>query len=579
MNTIDPAILEKAKQWTLAPFDTQTREKVEYLIENDPAEITECFYRDLEFGTGGLRGIMGVGTNRMNVYTVGMATQGLANYLKKCFPDNPSIRVAIAHDCRNNGPLFTQTAANVLSSNGIQVYIFDGLRPTPELSFAVRYLGCQAGIVLTASHNPKEYNGYKAYWEDGGQLISPHDKNVIAEVNLIKGMEDVLFEGNPSLIKTLGHEVDEAYLAEVVKLSLDPALIARQRHLKIVFTPIHGTAVDLVPRALKAYGFENVITVEEQMVVSGDFPTVHSPNPEEPAALSLAIRKARETGADLVMGTDPDADRVGIAVRDEKGEFILLNGNQTASLLLFYILKSWKEKGKLTGREYIVKTIVTSELLSDIARSEGVESFDVLTGFKYIADIIRKLEGIKTFIAGGEESYGYLVGDFVRDKDAVSSCCMIAETAAWAASQGKTLYGLLKEIYVQYGFYFETLVSLTKKGKSGAEEIHDMMAQYRQNPPRSLGGVEVSVVKDYLTSTETRLADGSTLGIDFPKSDVLQFFLSDGSKITVRPSGTEPKIKFYFGAKAPLARVEDFEAVRGQLAEKVKRITLDMGAG
>lgn len=579
MNTIDPAILEKAKQWTLAPFDTQTREKVEYLIENDPAEITECFYRDLEFGTGGLRGIMGVGTNRMNVYTVGMATQGLANYLKKCFPDKPSIRVAIAHDCRNNGPLFTQTAANVLSSNGIQVYIFDGLRPTPELSFAVRYLGCQAGIVLTASHNPKEYNGYKAYWEDGGQLISPHDKNVIAEVNLIKGMEDVLFEGNPSLIKTLGPEVDEAYLAEVVKLSLDPALIARQRHLKIVFTPIHGTAVDLVPRALKAYGFENVITVEEQMVVSGDFPTVHSPNPEEPAALSLAIRKARETGADLVMGTDPDADRVGIAVRDEKGEFILLNGNQTASLLLFYILKSWKEKGKLTGREYIVKTIVTSELLSDIARSEGVESFDVLTGFKYIADIIRKLEGIKTFIAGGEESYGYLVGDFVRDKDAVSSCCMIAETAAWAASQGKTLYGLLKEIYVQYGFYFETLVSLTKKGKSGAEEIRDMMAQYRQNPPRSLGGVEVSVVKDYLTSTETRLADGSTLGIDLPKSDVLQFFLSDGSKITVRPSGTEPKIKFYFGAKAPLARVEDFETVRSQLAEKVKRITLDMGAG
>ena len=574
-----PAILQKEKHWTLAQFDTHPREMVEYLIENDPAEITECFYRDLEFGTGGLRGIMGVGTNRMNIYTVGMATQGLANYLKKCFPDKTSIRVAIAHDCRNNGPLFTQTAANVLSSNGIQVCIFDGLRPTPELSFAVRYLGCQAGIVLTASHNPKEYNGYKAYWEDGGQLISPHDKNVIAEVNLIKGMEDVLFEGNPMLIKTLGPEVDEAYLAEVVKLSLDPALIARQRHLKIVFTPIHGTAVHLVPRALKAYGFENVITVEEQMVVSGDFPTVHSPNPEEPAALDLAIRKARETGADLVMGTDPDADRVGIAVRDEKGEFILLNGNQTASLLLFYILKSWKEKGKLTGREYIVKTIVTSELLSDIARSEGVESFDVLTGFKYIADIIRKLEGIKTFIAGGEESYGYLVGDFVRDKDAVSSCCMIAETAAWAASQGKTLYGLLKEIYVQYGFYYETLVSLTKKGKSGAEEIRAMMAQYRQNPPRSLGGVEVSVLKDYLTSTETRLADGSTLGIDLPKSDVLQFFLSDGSKITVRPSGTEPKIKFYFGAKAPLARVEDFEAVRSQLAEKVKRITLDMGAG
>jgi len=578
MNTIEPIILEKAKKWTLSPFDTETRERVKYLIENEPAEITECFYRDLEFGTGGLRGIMGVGTNRMNIYTVGMATQGLANYLKKSFPDKPSIRVAIAHDCRNNGPLFTQTAANVLSANGIQVYIFDGLRPTPELSFAVRYLGCQAGIVLTASHNPKEYNGYKAYWEDGGQLISPHDTNVIAEVNLIKGMEDVQFEGNPSLIETLGPEVDDAYLAEVVKLSLNPGLIARHRDMKIVFTPIHGTAVYLVPRALKAYGFENIITVEEQMVVSGDFPTVHSPNPEEPAALDLAIRKARETGADLVMATDPDADRVGIAVRDENGAFILLNGNQTASILLQYILKSWKDKGKLTGKEYIVKTIVTSELLRDIAMNEGVESFDVLTGFKYIADIIRQLEGKKTFIAGGEESYGYLVGDFVRDKDAVSSCCMIAETAAWAASQGKTLYGLLKEIYVQYGFYYETLISLTKKGKSGAEEIRAMMEQYRQSPPLALGGVEVVTLKDYLTRTETRIADGRAKAIDLPKSDVLQFFLADGSKITVRPSGTEPKIKFYFGAKAPLARVEDFETVRTQLADKVKRITVDMGA-
>jgi phosphoglucomutase len=578
MNTIEPIILEKAKKWTLSPFDTETRERVKYLIENEPAEITECFYRDLEFGTGGLRGIMGVGTNRMNIYTVGMATQGLANYLKKSFPDKPSIRVAIAHDCRNNGPLFTQTAANVLSANGIQVYIFDGLRPTPELSFAVRYLGCQAGIVLTASHNPKEYNGYKAYWEDGGQLISPHDTNVIAEVNLIKGMEDVQFEGNPSLIETLGPEVDDAYLAEVVKLSLNPGLIARHRDMKIVFTPIHGTAVYLVPRALKAYGFENIITVEEQMVVSGDFPTVHSPNPEEPAALDLAIRKARETGADLVMATDPDADRVGIAVRDENGAFILLNGNQTASILLQYILKSWKDKGKLTGKEYIVKTIVTSELLRDIALNEGVESFDVLTGFKYIADIIRQLEGKKTFIAGGEESYGYLVGDFVRDKDAVSSCCMIAETAAWAASQGKTLYGLLKEIYVQYGFYYETLISLTKKGKSGAEEIRAMMEQYRQSPPLALGGVEVVTLKDYLTRTETRITDGRTKAIDLPKSDVLQFFLADGSKITVRPSGTEPKIKFYFGAKAPLARVEDFETVRTQLADKVKRITVDMGA-
>ncbi len=475
MNKINPAILEKAHHWTQPPFDEQTRQKVQYLLDNDPAELIESFYTDLEFGTGGLRGIMGPGTNRMNIYTVGMATQGLANYLKMNFPDKNPIKVVIAHDCRNNGRLFAQTTANVLSANGIKVFLFDDLRPTPELSFAVRFLGCQSGVVITASHNPKEYNGYKAYWEDGGQLVSPHDKNVMAEVSKIKGIEEVKFEGNSRLIETIGEAVDRAYIAAIKNLSLYPEIIARYKNLKIVYTPIHGTGVRLAPWALQEFGFEQIFTVDEQMMVSGDFPTVHSPNPEEPAALDLAIKKARETGADLVMGTDPDGDRVGIAVKDEKGEFVLLNGNQTASLLIYYILKAWKAKRRLKGNEFIVKTIVTSELIKEIAQKEGVKCFDVLTGFKYIADLIRRLEGSMHFIAGGEESYGFLTGDFVRDKDAISTCCMIAETAAWAANQGKSLYRLLKEIYLEYGFYKETLLSITNKGIAGAEEIRQMI--------------------------------------------------------------------------------------------------------
>ncbi len=577
MNKIDPKILEKARQWTMPPYDEQTRRQVQYLIDNDSAELIESFYTDLEFGTGGLRGIMGPGTNRMNIYTVGMATQGLANYLKMNFPDKNPIQVVIAHDCRNNGRLFAQTTANVLSANGIKVFLFDDLRPTPELSFAVRFLGCQSGIVITASHNPKEYNGYKAYWEDGGQLVSPHDKNVIAEVNKIKSIQEVNFTGNPELIETIGESVDKAYIAAIKNLSLYPEIIAQHKNLKIVYTPIHGTGVKLAPWALREFGFEQIITVDEQMVVSGDFPTVHSPNPEEPAALDLAIKKARETGADLVMGTDPDGDRVGIAVKDEKGEFVLLNGNQTASLLIYYILKAWKAKGLFKGNEFIVKTIVTSELIKIIAQKEGVKCFDVLTGFKYIADLIRRLEGSMQFIAGGEESYGFLTGDFVRDKDAISTCCMIAETAAWATNQGKSLYRLLKEIYLEYGFYKETLLSLTRKGIAGTEEIHQMMENYRKNPPQQLAGIKLTVIKDYISQTETNLLTHETLPIDLPKSDVLQFFLEDGSKITVRPSGTEPKIKFYFGAKTTLHQIEDYEKVNRFLSEKIEAIKHDMG--
>ncbi len=578
MNNIDPVILEKATPWTQPPFDEETRSRVKWLIENDPAELTECFYRDLEFGTGGLRGIMGVGTNRMNIYTVGMATQGFANYLKKSFPGVDPIKVVIAHDSRNNGPLFARTTANVLSANGIKVFLFDELRPTPQLSFAVRFLGCQGGIVITASHNPKEYNGYKAYWSDGGQLINPHDKNVIAEVNKIRGMEDVKFTGNPELIEIIGPEVDKAYIENIRKLSLNPEIIRKHADMKIVYTPIHGTGVKLAPKALEVFGFRNIITVDEQMVVSGDFPTVHSPNPEEPAALELAIQKAKAAGATLLMGTDPDGDRVGIAVQNEKGDYVLLNGNQTASLLIYYILKTWKEKGLLKGNEFIVKTIVTSELLSEIAKKFDVESYDVLTGFKYIADLIRRFEGEKTFIAGGEESYGYLVGDFVRDKDAISSCAVIAETAAWAAEQGKTMYQLLKEIYLEFGFYKETLLSITKKGKAGAEEIRQMMENYRSHPPTELGGVKVLIIKDYLEQKESNLETSEVRPIDLPKSDVLQFFLVDGSKITVRPSGTEPKIKFYFGARAPLSSIDDFEATDAALGAKIKAFIRDMGA-
>ena len=568
---IDPQLLAKANEWLKPPYDQETRTAVKNLIDSNPKELEESFYRSLEFGTGGLRGIMGVGTNRMNKYTVAKATQGLANYMKKMFPGK-ELSMAIAFDCRNNSPYFARITAEVMSANDIRVYLFESLRPTPELSFAIRELNCQSGVMITASHNPKEYNGYKAYWDDGGQLIAPHDKNVIAEVEKISSLDEVKFEAKNELIENIGAAFDVKYLARVRELSLSTETIKRQKGFRIVYTPIHGTGVELVPKALAAFGFEAVYNVPAQDEVDGNFPTVHSPNPEEPAALKMAIERALEVDAQLVMATDPDADRVGIAVRDDNNEFVLLNGNQAASLLIYYLLTKWNENNKLTGNEYIVKTIVTSELLFDIADKFRVERFDVLTGFKYIADIIKKYEGKKTFIGGGEESYGYLVGDFVRDKDAVSSCAMLAETAAWAADQGKSMFSLLKELYVEFGFYKENLLSVTKKGKEGAEAIKAMMDKFRNNAPKIIGGIELVQIKDYKNSTIRNLITGEQTAIELPKSDVLQFILKDGSKISVRPSGTEPKIKFYFGVKGVLKNVEQFEETDKLLDKKIEAI-------
>ena len=573
---IDKGVMDRATSWLNGNYDEETKNAIKEMMENNPQELTESFYRDLEFGTGGLRGIMGVGSNRMNKYTVGAATQGMANYLKKNFTDLDIIKVAIACDSRNNSDYFAQITADVFSANGIKVFLFDALRPTPELSFAIRHFGCQGGIVITASHNPKEYNGYKAYWDDGGQLISPHDKNVITEVLNIKDISDVKFAGNNDLIETIGEEVDNIYLDKIHSLTLSPDAIKRQKDFKIVYTPIHGTGVTLVPKALKLFGFEKVYLVDEQATPDGNFPTVKSPNPEESAALELAMKKAIEIDADLVMATDPDADRVGIAIR--KGdEMVLLNGNQAASLLIYYLLTKWKELGKLTGNEFIVKTIVTSELLAKIAEKDNVEHFDVLTGFKYIADIIKRFEGDKTFIGGGEESYGYLVGDFVRDKDAVISCAMIAETAAWAADKGIGLYDLLLDIYVEFGLYKEKLISVVRKGKSGAEEIQKMMKDFRANPPVSLNSSKVVVINDYLTGISKNIKTGVDEKIDLPSSNVLQFIAADGGKVSVRPSGTEPKIKFYFGVVAPLAHKSDFEKVDAQLEDSISNYISDLG--
>ena len=574
--TIDAQVLAKANSWLHGNYDDETKSVINDMINNNPQELVESFYRDLEFGTGGLRGIMGVGSNRMNKYTVGAATQGFANYLKANFPKTNPVSVAIAYDSRNNSPYFAQITADVFSANGIQVYLFNDLRPTPELSFAIRHFHCQGGIVITASHNPKEYNGYKAYWDDGGQLISPHDTNVILEVEKITDISDVKFKGNPELIKSIGKETDAVYLKLVKELSLSPEAIKRQKDFKIVYTPLHGTGVTLVPAALKMFGFEQVYMVEEQAVADGNFPTIKSPNPEESAALAMAIEKAKRINADLVMATDPDADRVGIAIR--KGDdFILLNGNQAASLLIYYLLTKWKENGKLTGNEYIVKTIVTSELLVKIAEKFKVDHFDVLTGFKYIADIIKKNEGIHTFIGGGEESYGYLVGDFVRDKDAVISCAMIAETAAWAADKGVGLFDLLLDMYTEYGLYKESLISVVRKGKSGAEEIQAMMAEFRKNPPTSLGGSKVVMIKDYQTQKMHQLLTGKSEDILLPKSNVLQFFTEDGGKVSVRPSGTEPKIKFYFGVMAPLSDRNLYLEVEEKLGKKIEQYMKDLG--
>ncbi len=576
MTKVDEHTLRKAQEWLDGAYDEETKASIRNMMENDQQELIESFYKDLEFGTGGLRGIMGAGSNRMNKYTVGAATQGFANYLRKNFPGMEQLKVAIAYDSRNNSKYFAQVTADVFSANGIKVYLFDDLRPTPELSFAIRHFKCQGGIVITASHNPKEYNGYKAYWDDGGQLISPHDKNVIKEVQQITDISSVKFESNPSLIELIGDEVDRVYLEHIKSLSLSPDVIQRQRELKIVYTPIHGTGAKLVPQALKSFGFDSVHVVEEQAVADGNFPTVISPNPEEPAALEMALRKADKIGADLVMATDPDADRVGIAVRKD-GKLVLLNGNQAATLLIYYLLEKWHENGKLLGKEYIVKTIVTTELLVDIAHKYRVEYFDVLTGFKYIADIIKELEGKKQFIGGGEESYGYLVGDFVRDKDAVSSCAMLAEVAAWASDKGMGMYDLLKQIYSEFGFYKEKLISVVRKGKAGAEEIQQMMDNFRNKTPEQFNGSKVVVVKDYQSGKEKNLLTGEEKDILLPRSNVLQFFTEDGSKISVRPSGTEPKIKFYFGVKAPFGRSDDFEKTAEELDGKIDAIISDLG--
>lgn len=536
-------------------------------MDEDPAELTESFYRTLEFGTGGLRGIMGVGSNRMNKYTVGAATQGLANYLKKNVHAQ-ALKVVVSHDSRNNSRFFAEVTAQVMTANGIFCYLFEDLRPTPELSFAVRHLGCHAGVMVTASHNPKEYNGYKVYWGDGGQIVPPHDKGIIAEVNAITSVDQILWNGNDDLLKIISHEVDDEYLARIGALSLNPQAIKSQHNLNIVYTPLHGTGITMVPTALQRFGFTNVTVLESQRTPDGNFPTVASPNPEERTAMELAIRKADEIGAELVLATDPDADRVGIAIRNDKGEMMLLNGNQTGSLLVNYVLSQWKKNGKLTGNEFTVKTIVTTELIREISEFHGVPCPDVLTGFKYIAEQIENSKG-KTFVVGGEESYGYLVSDFVRDKDAVSACCMIAEMAAVAAGEGKSLFQQLQELYLKYGFYKEELLSITRKGQSGAAEIQQMMADFRNCPPQNINGSPLVKMIDYKMSVCTNVTNGTTEPISLPKSDVLQFFTADGTKITVRPSGTEPKIKFYFGVKAELANIQDFDKISQQLSGKI----------
>ena len=561
--------MDKVNTWLNDNYDIDTKNEIRRLMAEDQNELNESFYRTLEFGTGGLRGIMGVGPNRMNKYTVAAATQGLANYMKKNFPDM-DLKVAVAHDSRNNSRHFAEVTAQVMAANGIHCYLFEDLRPTPELSFAVRHLHCQAGVMVTASHNPKEYNGYKAYWDDGGQIVPPHDKAIISEVNAVTSLSQIHWEGNPDKIQIIGNDVDDVYLDKILALSVNPAAIRRHHDLSIVYTPLHGTGITMVPKALEMYGFTNVTVLESQRTPDGNFPTVASPNPEEKSAMELAIRKADEIGADLVLATDPDADRVGIAVRNDHGEMELFNGNMTGSLLVYHLLSQWQKNGRLTGKEFTVKTIVTTELIRAIAESFNVECFDVLTGFKYIAEKIKEQVG-HTFIVGGEESYGYLVGDFVRDKDAVSACCMIAELAACLADEGKTLYTQLKELYVKYGFYKEELLSITKKGQSGAAEIQKMMADFRSCPPKAINGSEVTKVIDYKASTATS-SDGTVTTIDLPKSDVLQFFTADGTKVTVRPSGTEPKIKFYFGAKEPLANIADFGKVRNELSAKIANV-------
>lgn len=569
----------KAQTWLKGNYDAETKASVQALLDSeDKSELIESFYKDLEFGTGGLRGIMGVGSNRMNIYTVGAATQGLSNYLLKEFSDLKQIGVVIGHDCRNNSRKFAEISADIFSANGIKVYLFDSLRPTPEISYAIRKFGCQSGIVITASHNPKEYNGYKAYWNDGAQVIAPHDKNIIAEVNRISSVDDIKFKGNKELIEIIGEDVDNQFIEDIKQISLSPEAIARNKDIKIVYTPIHGSGIMLVPKALKALGFTNIIDVPEQNVISGDFPTVASPNPEEPAALALAVKKAEETGADLVMATDPDADRIGAAIRNDKGEFILVNGNQTFAIYIYYLITRWKELGKVTGNEYSVRTIVTTSLVDQIAKKNGVEMYECYTGFKWIAAIMRENEGKKTYIGGGEESYGFLAEDFVRDKDAVSAAVLLAEIAAWAKDNGKSLYTMLQDIYVEYGFSKEKGISVVRKGKSGAEEIEAMMKNYRENPIKEIAGSKVTLIKDFakLEGFDFNLNEKFTLEMP-TTSNVLQYFTEDGTKISIRPSGTEPKIKFYIEMHSKLKSREDYDALDQASEEKVSQIRKSLG--
>jgi phosphoglucomutase len=570
---MDSIIQKKIDQWKSGKYDSETKEAISKMSED---ELIDSFYKDLEFGTGGLRGLMGVGSNRVNKYTIGAATQGLSNYLKKAFP-NEQIKVAIAHDSRNNSSFFASIVADVFSANGFKVYFFDSLRPTPELSFAIRHFGCHSGVVITASHNPKEYNGYKAYWTDGGQVTPPHDKNIIAEVNAITSIDEIKFERIAENIQIIGKEVDEVYLDMICGLSISRDSIQRQKDLKIVFSPIHGTGITLVPRLLEKMGFTNVHIVQEQATPDGNFPTVVYPNPEEKEAMSIGLAKAKEIDADVLMATDPDADRVGIAVKNHKGEFVLLNGNQTGSLLIGYMIQAWKEAGKITGKEMVVKTIVTSELIDKMAEANGVKCYNTLTGFKYIAEVIKEKEGKETFIAGGEESYGYLIGDAVRDKDAIAACGLIAELVAYAKDKGMSLFDMLIDNYLKYGFYYENLISITKKGKTGAEEIKAMMANWRENPPAVINGSKVIKVLDYQESIAKDLVAGTTTPLAFPKSDVLQFYTEDGSKISARPSGTEPKIKFYFSVNTLLASKADYDATEQTLKDRINAIIKDLG--
>lgn len=571
-------VTKKAQQWLGSSYDDETRAAVKAMLDNeDKTDLIESFYKDLEFGTGGLRGIMGAGTNRMNKYTVGAATQGLANYLHEAFPNLPEIRVAVGHDVRNNSRKFAEIVASVFSANGIKVFLFDNFRPTPELSFAIRHFGCQSGVNITASHNPKEYNGYKAYWEDGAQIIAPHDVNIIDHVGRVKP-EDIKFDGNPDLIQIVGKDVDDAFLAAIKELSLDPEVIKRQSDLKIVYTPIHGTGVELIPQSLRNYGFTNIIHVPEQDIPSGDFPTVESPNPENASAMAMAIAKAKEVGADIVLASDPDADRIGCVIRDNNGDYQLINGNQIVMILLNYIMLRNREMGKLTGNEYVVKTIVTTETIKAIAHNQGIKMYDCYTGFKWIASVIRDLEGKARYIGGGEESYGFLAETFARDKDSVSAISLMCEICAWAKDRGLDFNQMLQEIYLNNGYSHEEGISVVRPGKSGAEEIQQMMTNFRQNPPKEIGGSPLVCIKDYQTLLATNPATGETETLDFPaKSNVLQFFTVDSSKISIRPSGTEPKIKFYVEVHDTMKDKADYERCNKDAAAKIARIKQDLG--